>query len=351
SQAHLFLSWIKAAEQALQVRQEKLSSLLIRELQAEIVGLHAFYRLASNDTAGAIATCKQALLQLPAENLYPRSLLLLALGFASTCGISVNAGSEPLFQARCVIQAKGHALLLPFLLVGQAEISLAQGSPAQAAQCSRQILALAVKQNVLAIYSAGLAHFGLGRAFFEWNNLEMARLHLLQAWDLGMQTQTINTLFMTSLLLVQVAQAQKEARAEDFWLQRMEKLGQNLRQSVIPEFVVALRARRLLNEGNVESALLWAREHHVALEKPDRRHDELKRFTYVRVLIAAARAYADDTSMQQALDVLGRLRVRAEQGGNVRVLIESLILQTLVLQLMGEQAEALAPLKRAVSLA
>lgn len=351
SQAHLFLSWIQAAEQALQMRQEQLSPPLVRELQAEIVGLLAFYQFSYNDSASAIVTCNQALLQLPAENLYPRSLLLLALGFASTCGINVKAGAEPLLQASQVIQARSHALLLPFLLIGQAEIALAQGSLTQAVQCSRQILALATKQDVLAVYVAGLAHFGLGRAFWEWNNLEMAKLHLLQAWDLGMQTQTANTLFMTGLLLVQVVQAQKDAPAEDFWGRRMEELGRRLEQTAIPAFVAAMHARRWLSEGNVEAALLWMHEHQVELEVPDRRHDEFKRFTQVRVLLAAARASADEAYVQQALAVLGCLRMQAEEAGNVRVLLESLILQTLAFHQIGEPANALAALTRAVTLA
>lgn len=351
SQASLFLSWIKAAEQALLACQEKLCPLLVCELRAEIAGLRAFYLFSFNDFANAITVCNQMLLQLPEENLYPRSLLLLVLGFASTCGISASAGSEPLFLAHCAIQAKGHALLLPFLLVGQAEIALARGSPTQAVQFFRQILALAAEQNMLAIYLAGLAHVGLGRVFWEWNNLEMARLHLLQAWDLGRQTQTVNTLFMASILLIQVAQAQRNAQEEDFWLQQMEELSLSQEQTVIPEFVAAMRVRRLLSDGEVETALFWMRDHHPILDKPDRRYNELRRFTQVRVLLAAARAYADESYVLQALKVLDRLHTRAEESGNIRVLLESLILHALAFHLAGRQTDALATLKQAVSLA
>ena len=351
TQAHLFLAWIEAAERALQNVQATLSSPLVNTLRAEIVGLRAFYQSSYDESANAIVACNQALLLLPEENWYPWGLLLVALGFAYTRGMSANAGSQALSQARSVLQTRGHALLFPYVLVGQVEISLAQGSPTQAAHFCRQILALTVEQNVPAVLSAALAHVGLGRVFGEWKNLDMARSHLLQAWDLATQTQTFHTLFLSSLLLIQLAQAEKDAQEEAYWLQQMEKLGRNLEQTVIPDFVLALRARRSLSDGDVEAALFWARNYQVASAKPDRRYDEWRRFTQVRILLAARRAFGDETCVQQALTVLERVKADAEEVGNVRVLIEALMLQALALQLIGEQADALTVLAHAVALA
>lgn len=351
SQPDTFLGWVEAAEQALYVLRETLPMPTTVELHSEIVGLRAIYSISFNDFSSAIATCSQALQHLPKENHYPRGLLLLMLGFAYVRGMNVGAGAQAMSEASSILQATGHALLLPYVIVGQAELYLTQAHPVQAAKLCRQILTLATEQNVPAIFAAGIAHAGLGGMFWEWNNLDAARHHLLQAWDLGMQTQTGKTLFTAALLLIFVSQAQGDAHAADFWLQQMEILAQKVGQIETFELITTSRARLLLIEGRLDDALLWMRERHDSLEDLTSRRDEFDYFTQARVLIAAGRAYADGSYVRRALELLERLRVPAEEAGRVRSLLEALILQALALQLEGESAGALTALGRAVSLA
>lgn len=351
SEVPLFLSWIDAAEQALQVIEETLPPPTAVALQGEIAALRAIYTLSCNNVAGAIATCRQALQRLPPESLYPRSLVLLILGLAYSRGESVSAGTQALMEASSYLQVTGHALLYPYALDFQAELSMAQGFPSQAARIYQQILTLAPEQDAPSLLAAGAAHVGLGYLFWEWNNLDAARQHLLQAWNRGLQIQSGNILSNSALLLTLVSQAQGNREAADFWLHQTEIICQRAGHVESLAAVAAGRARLSLANDRVEEALRWLQERADFPEKPDSKREEFELLTQARVLIAAGRIDADESAAQRALALLERLRAAAEAAGNVRLLLEALALQALALQLQGDEAGALAALGQAVSLA
>lgn len=351
SQPDRFLSWVEAAEQAFHLCQERLPPLARIELCSEIVGLRAIYTISFNHFSQAITTCHQALQQLPKENQYPRGLLLLMLGIAYTRSMNVSAGAQAIAEASSLLQATKHALLQPYVIIGQAELYLAQAYAVQAAKLCRQVIALATEQNVPAIFSAGIAHASLGSIFWEWNDLETAKHHLLQAWDLGMQTQTAQTLLTAAFFLIFVSHAQGDTHAAHFWLQRMETLSQKIGQVEIFEAVATSRTRLLLAEGKVEEACLWLHEHRDALAEANNKRNEFDYFTQARVLIAVGRASTDSSYVRQALELLARLRGTAEEAGRTRSLLETLVLQAVALQLEDQHVEALVVLARAVALA
>lgn len=351
SDVPLFLSWVDAAEQALQGIPETLPLAAAAALQGEIAALRAIHSLASHNAAGAIATLRQALAHLPPESLYPRSLVLLVLGVAYSRGGSVSAGAQAVMEASSRLQATGHALLYPYGLVFQADLSMVQGALSQAAKVYQQVLSLAPEQDVPSLLAAGAAHVGLGWLFWEWNNLEAARQHLLQAWDRGLQIQGGNILSNSAFLLSLVSQAQGNSEAADFWLHQAEIICQRAGHAESLAAVAAGRARLSLAEGHVEEALRWLQERADFLENPDSKRGEFEQLTQARVLIAAGRVGAAESAVQRARALLEGLRAAAEEAGNVRVLLEALALQALALQLQGDEAGALSALGRAVSLA
>lgn len=351
SEVPLFLSWIDAAGQALQMRQETLPPATVIALQGEIAALHAIHTLSSNNVAGAITTCRQALQRLPPESLYPRSLVLLILGLAYSRRGSVSAATQALMEASSHLQVTGHALLYPYGLAFQAELSMMQGLPSQAARTYQQILTLAPEQDVPSLLAAGAAHVGLGYLLWEWNNLDAAHQHLLQAWDRGLQTQSGNILSNSAFLLALVSQAQGNSEAAGFWLHQTEIICQRAGHVESLIAVAAGRARLFLAEGRVEEALRWLQERADFPSRPDSERDEFELLTQARVLIAAGRIGAAASAVQRALALLERLRAAAEAAGNVRLLLEALALQALALQLQGDDAGALAALGQAVSLA
>ncbi|HEU5374639.1 MAG TPA: LuxR C-terminal-related transcriptional regulator [Ktedonobacteraceae bacterium] len=351
SQPGTFILWVEAAEQALHRREKMLPPPIVAALQSEIIALRSIYTISFADFSSAIASCQQALQQLPASSYYLRGLILMLLGLAYTRSIDVDAAARALSEANSNIQAAGHVLLLPYVIMAQAELYAAQGYPFQAAKLYRHILALETGQRVSALFSAGFAHVGLGYLMWEWNNFAEARYHLQQAWTIGQHTRTNTILFDSALLLALVTQAQGDSVATRSWLQQLESLTLRASYIELTEIIAPSRARFALTEGRLEEALFWMREQNQRDTDPGYNRSEFIDLTRAHILIAAGQAGVEPDAGARALACLERWYVAAEQAGRVRVLLEILILQALALQLQNDRAGALHTLQRAITLA
>jgi LuxR family maltose regulon positive regulatory protein len=351
SQPQTFISWVEAAEQALHRLEEKLPPSTVAALHSEIIALRSLYTISFNDFSSAIAACQEALQQLPSDSHYLRGLILMLLGFAYTRSIDVSAATRALAEANSNIQAAGHTLLLPYVMMGQAELHMMQGYPFQAAKLYRSVLAQETEQSVSSLFLAGTAHIGLGCLLWEWNNLAEAKHHLLQAWTMAKYTQNSSLLFQTAWLLTQVVRAQGDSVGTQSWLQQQEFLIQHVSYVEYTEVVAPIRAQLALAEDRLEEALFWVREQNQRDVTPSHKHSELIDLTQARVLIAAGQADLEPDAGTQVLELLEYWYVTTEQAGRIRVLIEVLILQALALELQRNRAGALHALERAITLA
>ena len=350
SPPHTFILWVEAAEQALHQREGTLPPPTVSALQSEIIALRSFYTISFADFSSAIASCRQALQHLPTESHYLRGLHLLLLGLAYTRSIDVSAASRALAEANSNIQAAGHALLLPYVMMAQAELYAMQGYPFQAAKLYRHVLALETGQSVSSLFVTGTAHGGLGYLLWEWNNLAEAKHHLLQAWVMGQYTQSVTLLLSSALLLALVVRAQGDDAAAQSWMQQLESLSLRVSSVERTEVIAPLRAQFALTEDRLEEALFWMREQNQRDIASSDKHSELINLTQARVLIAAGQSGVETDAGVRALDLLEHWYVAAEQAGRVRVLVEILILQALALQLQNDHEEALHTLQRAITL-
>lgn len=351
SQPRSFILWVEAAERALRQCEETLPSATVAALQSEIVALRSIYTISFADFSSAIASCHQVLQQLPASSHYLRGLILMLLGLAYTRSIDVGAAARALSEANNNIQTAGHVLLLPYVMMAQAELYAAQGYPFQAAKLYRHVLALETGRSVSSLFVAGSAHVGLSALLWEWNNLAEAKQHLQQAWTMGQHTQTSTILLDSALLLALVEHAQGHSAATQAWLQQLELLSQQASYVELTEIIAPVRARFALTEGRLEDALFWMHEQDQRDGDPGCKRSERIDLTRAHVLIAAGQAGIEANAGARALACLEHWYVAAEQAGRVRVLIEILILQALAHQLQHEHTGALHTLQRAVTLA
>ncbi len=275
----------------------------------------------------------------------------MLLGFAYTRSIDVGAAARALSEANRNIQTAGHTVLLPYVIMAQAELYMTQCYPFQAAKLCRHVLALETGQSASSLFIAGFAHVGLGLLLWEWNHLAESRHHLLQAWAMGQRTQTRGILFQSALLLALVARAQGESAAAQSWLQHLESISQQVSQIELTETIAPNLARIALTDGRLEDALFWMYEQNQCNAALGYKRRELIDLTQARVLIAAGQAGVESDAGARALELLEHWYVAADQAGRVRVLLEVLILQALALQLQNDRAGALRTLQRAVILA
>ena len=350
-QPHEFILWVETAEQALHRLEGILPQPIVVALQSEIIALRSLYTISFDDFSSAIASCHQVLQQLPVDNYYLRGLILMLLGLAYTRSIDVSAAAQALSEANSNIQAAGHMLLLPYVMMAQAELYAAQGYPFQAAKLYRHVLAQETEQSISSLFITSNAHVGLGYLLWEWNNLAEARYHLLQAWTMGKQIQNSSTLLQSAWLLALITQAQGDSAATQSWLQQLDALSQNASSIELTEVLVPIRAHFALMEAHLEEALFWMREQDQRNAETRYKRNELLGLTQARVLIATGQAGIEQDAGTHALDLLEHWYAAAEGAGRVRVLIEILILQALALELQNDRIAALYALRRAVTLA
>jgi LuxR family maltose regulon positive regulatory protein len=111
------------------------------------------------------------------------------------------------------------------------------------------------------------------------------------------------------------------------------------------------QVRLWLAQGDLNAAAHWARASGLtADDEPDFKR-ELEHIILARVLVALGRAQPAGSHLDDALKLLARLLRTAESAGWTGKAIESLVLQALAFEAKGEDAESLAALERALSLA
>ena len=348
TQANSFVFWLDAAEEALSAYEEHISAQAAATLQSEIVALRSVELIYFNNFGEVVATCNRLLSSLPPENTYARSLLLLMLGLAYQRGINVVAAAQALSEARSYSQATRHVLIAPYIMISQAELYESLASPFQSLKLYQQVLNLT---NGRAGHPSGIAMASMGYLFWEWQNLEVARKYLLQAWNMGQEIRNSNVICNSGFLLAQLSQAQGYTHEADSWLQRLEMYMQEAEVLDGNEVVNALRALFAVEQGRLEDALLWVQGRSGLPEDETFLRGDMEDCIQVRILLAAGRTYGGAPYLQRAQGLLEHMQRRAEAIGKKKLLIEVLALQSLLLQQRGDIVGALALLEQALVLA
>jgi LuxR family maltose regulon positive regulatory protein len=118
----------------------------------------------------------------------------------------------------------------------------------------------------------------------------------------------------------------------------------NLETVALLNPVPAERARLLLAQGDVREAVLWVKERGLEAEDEPTYPREREYFVLARVLLAW-------NAPDKVVDLLERLGALAEIQGRVESVIEARLLQALALDAVGEHAQAMIALARALALA
>jgi LuxR family maltose regulon positive regulatory protein len=233
-------------------------------------------------------------------------------------------------------------------MISQAELYESLASPFQSLKLYQQVLKLT---NGRAGHPSGIAMASMGYLFWEWQNLEVARKYLLQAWNMGQEIRSSNVIFNSGFWLALLSQAQGHTHEADSWLQRLDTHMQEAEVFDGTEMVNAFRALFALEQGRLEDALLWVQRRPGFSEDETFLHEDTEDCILVRILLAAGRTYGEAPYLHRAQVLLEHLRKSAEAIGKKKLLIEVLALQALLLQQRGDIAGALTLLEQALVLA
>jgi LuxR family maltose regulon positive regulatory protein len=237
------------------------------------------------------------------------------------------------------------AISFTFIL---ADIRMAQGRLHQAISTYEQSLHLAREHGDTALQGTADLYTGLSELHCEQGNLGNASQHLLKVEELG----ELGDVYLYRWCLAQ-AQLKKAQGDLDGALDQLNEAERHYFRGPIPDVrpAAALKTRVWVWQGRLTESLGWTRERDLSVDDELSFLREFEYITLARVHIAQYMYDRVDSSINEAVGLLGRLLKAAEEGGRTGSVIEILVLQALAHEAQGDISPALVSLERALTLA
>ncbi len=346
-----FTGQIDAVEQLLANAATTLSA---PDLPAEVIGeltlLHSLIAHVRGDLAETLALSQHALGQLPTAEQTLRACAALNSGWAHVRRGETAAAIPALTEASTLAAADGSHWIALAALEELATLQARQGQLTQSLRTCERAVELVTRQGQRPNLGAGMAYVGIGEVLCERNDLHGATHALMHGIELLRQTIERLLLVRGYAALARVQQAGGDGASAlatiqhgEEWFAQMQLPG-----SLALAWLAAERARLWIRQGNLIAAEQWAPARAVA---GDRYHEPVQQLTLLRLHLAQHQREPDGRLIEEAAEMLARLRAAAEASGWMGDLIEILALQALTLQALGDPAGALATLAHVLTLA
>jgi LuxR family maltose regulon positive regulatory protein len=339
-------------EPTLQVPERLLSPMEptpeVRTLQGTIAAARAHCANSRGDTQSAADYAQRALEKLPDCSAISRSIRSVAtsvLGDASWINGNLDDAARAYTEAIRLGREAGNLHMVIIANTNLAEVLMQQGQLHRAADTYNQTLQMAVRPDGQRSPLAGSIYAGLGRLFYEWNQLDDAAQNIHLCIDLCRQWGDLGLQAVACAMLARLEHVRGSPEEAQEAMRRAEQLaGEHPlppRRSIL---VKSDLARLWLAQGNLErlSQLIKKDGLRVKDEIPYQRAPE-----YV-ILLRELLARSD---YEAALTLSERLLRQADTAGRAGLVIEILILKALSHQGKKDSERALKALERALSLA
>ena len=340
------------AEELLQIAEKLISPLeadtQIKIMQGAIATGRSYRSFINGDTNHTAAFARQAVDYLPDVDLVSRSIRSIAtalLGEACLMNGELEEARQACTEAKKIGQAAGdvHAVLVVNCALGR--IFVEQGLLHQAAEIYAETLQVAIRPDGRKSVTAGEVLTELSLVSYVWNNLEAALeqarscIALCRQWGY----QAFQATGLTVLARLEQVQGNTLTALEH--MNSAEKLTKEhhfaFKYTVRVNYALV---RLWIAQGNLEKASRIVQESGITAndEIPYLREPEF--LALLRLLLAQG-------DYDASLALSKRLLQKAETGKRIGRVIEVLVLQALIFQGRKETEQALAVLKRSLSLA
>jgi LuxR family maltose regulon positive regulatory protein len=242
-----------------------------------------------------------------------------------------------------------HLTLSAGSLLGQ--VQRAQGRLSAALQTYQEGLEFAARMGSALAPSAGMAHLGIAQVLYERNQHEQALRHATESITLGRQLTSTQTLANGLTILAWIRQAMGDSSGSRAAMEEAYQLMPNQEIIALQNPVPTERARLLLAQGDPSTSLGQALEAARWLEQRGLKVEDEPDYSKEREYLLLERVLLARNEPDKALVLVERLCARAEKEGRIESLMEARVLQSLVLNAIGEQPQAMLALTRALELA
>ncbi|MBN1246238.1 MAG: helix-turn-helix transcriptional regulator, partial [Anaerolineae bacterium] len=316
-----------------------------RHIAGHIAAIRGYVAALQGDMSCAVRLSREALEQLPDEDMAVRALAADLLGSVLRWSGDLAAAYQALDRALAITRTAGDDLMAVEALCALASVQLAQGQLRKTVTTCREAQRLAeehVRRGGRQLPVAASGHNIMSQVLREWNDLDGALrcaregVKLSEQWGwqeglaLGYRRQA------RALLAIGEPDGAQEA------MQRAKQAASGL-SPWFGAHMAAHQARMWLAERALALASHWAQESglHAGDELDYQHTDEYS--ALARVLIAQGR-------FEEASRLLTRLAELTESAGAMNYVIEMLVLQALAFHAQNKEERALAALERALAL-
>ena len=316
-----------------------------RHLAGHIAAIRAYVATLRGDMSNAAELTREALEQLPEEDLAVRGLAAGLLGSALRWSGDLVEATQALARAMAITQVTGDSHTAVEALCSLAAVQLAQGQLRKTVATCRDALLLAdehLKRGGQRLPIAASGFNLMSQVLREWNDLAGAIRQARKGIELSEQWGWPEGVALGYRRLARALQAVGNADGAHEAIQKAKQAASGL-SPWFGAHMAAHEARLWLAQGNLTPASHWAQESGLSADDEPSYQSMDEYSALARLLMAQGR-------LDEASRLLTRLVEVTEAAGAMGFVIESLVLRALALQAQGKEDEALAALERALAL-
>lgn len=323
---------------------------LFRSLPASIATARAYRSLALGNVPNTVKYAQRALELTPEDDWVRYIQATSLLGLAQYTSGDLPAAERSLANFHMNLRKSGEIQTLIGITFLLADIRAALGRLHEAESIYQQSIRIATNQGEPMPLGSADLYRGLAELYIERGDLETSAQHLQTSQILGVQVATTDWLHRLYVSQARLNEAQGDLDGALALLDEAERV---YIRGPLPDVrpTAALKTQVWLKQGRLAEALGWAREQELSVDDEICYRREFEHITLARVLIAAGKSDRGAGSLDEAIQLLGRLLEAAETGGRLGSAIQILLLQALAFQAQDNLPHALAPLERALVLA
>jgi LuxR family maltose regulon positive regulatory protein len=326
---------------------------LSSEILAGLKALQANWLRIEDNVPQAIDLLRQALAQLPGDNLIAQIQVKSQLGWALLMQEDLTASEQIMKEVVDMARAIENTGYLIYTQGTLGDIAWSRGQLKQAAKIYQEILQFAANRDGPVNPACGQIYINLGDLFYEWNDFSLAAEHYSKGLALGEQAG-IGDIILNGYR----AQAFLWQRQGDITnaLQRLHRIKQRIQAfnhiPLIADRIACIEADLALRRDDLAEVSQWVAMTDLSLnDKPDSLRHEYGYAILIQFFLAWGQGRSEPHLLYQASSLLERLIELAESKEYINAAIFFNTLQALVYQALNKLNWALTILERALSLA
>ena len=343
-------------EQVAALLQELAVDGSLEDFQGELLTIQAMLATLQGKAGETIHLSEQAICRLPVARVFFRSLAADTLGMGQTLAGDYPAAMQAFEQVVELATQSDNLMLALMALSNLAGLRYMQGQLHAAIRTCRQVVEMATQRIGRDTPMLGKTLFNLGEMLREQGDLAGAEACLFESAGMMERFSEIG-LPLAYLALARLYQTRQDWTAAQATLDRARQQAQANRATWMNEPLVELtQVRFWIARGELELAMNWARSRNLLDRPPVEIFADAERSTAIREMLLGecltlVRLHLAQHQPGLALELLTPLQQQFEKRGQLRRVIETLVLKALARQQDGDLEGALQTLGEALSLA